>query len=109
MIDAEDEEFKRVERKLAFAEQAKAFKSWTRNVVDPTFGDLLDLIGIRFEDFLVLREALDLVGVEDVTDDEYALAAEAREICDRVLDLDNNPILTGNPTGGTIESSSTTQ
>ena len=91
MIDAEDEEFKRVERKLAFV------------------GDLLDRIGIRFEDFLVLREALDLVGVEDVTDDEYALAAEAREICDRVLDLDNNPILTGNPTGGTIESSSTTQ
>ena len=101
MIDAEDEEFQRVERKQALADQS--------GVVKPTFSDLLDRIGIRFEDFLVLREALDLIGIEDISDDDYALGEAAREICDRVLDLDNNPILTGNPTGGTIESSSTTQ
>jgi hypothetical protein len=101
MIDAEDEEFKRLECKLALSAGGQS-----KDV--PTFGQLVDRVDLRFEDFLILREALDLIGMEYLTDDEWKIGEDARAICDRVLDLDNNPILTGNPTGGTIKSSSTT-
>jgi hypothetical protein len=101
MIDAEDEEFKRLECKLAL-------NAGGQLKTEPTFGQLIDRVDLRFEDFLILREALDLIGMEHLTDDEWELGEDARAICDRVLDLDNGPILTDNSTGGTIESSSTT-